>query len=269
MIDSLENNFTDSTFNTAAQDAFFKSIEAELAAVSLPRRVKRSTAAMTDSAERKDPSPDTSIVGPSLVVFEQRLGAEDRQCALDSQAFAEAVVSRMPADSSQEKRYEKYNQCLAAAGWAMESFTRKQYDSQALTLTMNEALLQVLKTVISAGSGNILNLVASGFEQLKGDEKALTIVDSGSKNSQVVSFKAVPCIVAPGGGMAMVMGGLDVYSRNYRGNFLFFNFNTAGVHVFQAAGVRNFNRRAYERKRTEIEAYVDNFGQDLFKKLVG
>lgn len=269
MNNALDNNAVEPTFSTAAQDAFFESIEAELAKVASPRRVRGSTGTMKDAAGRDDPSPDASVVGPSLVVFEQRLSAEDRQCALDSQAFAEAVVSRMPADTSQEKRYEKYNECLAAAGWPMESFTRKQYESKALTLTMNEALLQVLKTVISAGSGNVLNLVLSGFEQLKGDAKALTIIDSGSKNSQLVSFKAVPCIVAPGGGMAMVMGGLDVYSKNYRGNFLFFTFNTAGVRIFQAAGLRHFNRRAYERKRNEIEAYVDQFGADLFAKLVG
>lgn len=265
MIDSIENDALDVMFE-AAQDAFFEDIEAQLAALPKRGRVKRSTA---ESTERKDPSPDTSVVGPSLVVFQPQLSADDRQFALDSQAFAEAIVRRMPPETSQEDRYRKYDETLSTIGWPAESYTRKTYDSKTLKLTMNEALVQILKTVISAGSSGVLDLVASGFDKLKGDEKALTIVETGSKNSQVVSFKAVPCIVSPGGGMAMVMGGLDVYSRNFDGNFLFFTFNTQGVHLFQAAGIRNFNKRAYERKRQEIEDYVDNFSKDMFKKLIG
>lgn len=268
MISSIENDAADMLFE-AAQDAFFEEVEAQLAALPKRRRVKRSTATTSDATEHKDPSPGTSVVGPSLVVFQQQLSAEDRQYALDSQTFAEALVRGMPEGSSQEERYKKYNDALYFAGWTTESYTRKTYDSKSLTLTMNEALIQILKTVIGAGASNVLSLVTSGFEMLKGDKDALTIVETGSKNSQVVSFKAVPCIVSPTGGMSMVMGGLDVYSTDYKGNFLFFTFRTQGVHIFQAAGVRNFNKPRFERRRKSIEDTITEYEDKLLKKLIG
>ena len=258
----------DVLFDPISQDSYFEKIESRLAEVSSRPRARSFSEGLNVAIDRTEQEHDASIVGQSLVVFEERLSEDDKQDALDSQAFAEAVVRELPAGSSQEQRYAAYNEALTAIGWVTESYTRKKYDSKTLTLTMNEALLQVLQTVISAGSGNVLSLVASGFEKLKGDQAALKIVDSSSKNSQVVSFKAVPCIVAPGGGMAMVMGGLDVYSKDYNGDFLFFTFNTQGVHFFQAAGVRKFNKRAFDRKRQQVYSYIDAFGDGLFKKLV-
>lgn len=251
------------------QDEYFGRIEAQLDEARPMRRAKRSLSTVAKGLATNSGLHDASVVGSSLVVFEERLSEDDKQDALDSQAFAEAIVRRLPAHSTQEQRYAAYNEALSAIGWVTENYTRKKYDSKNLTLTMNEALLQVLQTVISAGSGNVLSLVASGFEKLKGDKEGLKIVDSGSKNTEVVSFKAVPCIVAPGGGMAMVMGAMDVYSKNYNGNFLFFTFNTEGVQVFQAAGTRKFNKRMFDRKRQQIYDYIDQFGDNLFKKLTG
>lgn len=261
------NDAAQLSFDVAAQDRYFKQIEAQLAAVPARPRARSLAATVSVSAIRTAQEHDASVVGPSLVVFEEKLSEDDKQDALDSQSFAEAVVRKLPDNSTQEQRYAAYNEALTAIGWVTESYTRKKYDSKTLTLTMNDALLQILQTVISAGSGNVLSLVAAGFEKLKGDKEALKIVDSGSKNSELVSFKAVPCVVAPGGGMAMVMGGLDVYSKNYNGNFLFITINTEGVHLFQAAGVRKFNKRAFDRKRQQVYSYIDQFGDDLFKKL--
>lgn len=266
MYNSNANNSTDLSFDSM-QDAYFEKVEAQLAEALLRPRIRHFSGGLDIASSRADLEHDASVIGPSLVVFEERLSEDDKQDALDSQAFAEAMVRKLPAASSQEQRYAEYNNALSAIGWVTESFTRKKHDSEKLTLTMNEALLQILQTVVSAGSGNVLSLVASGFEKLKGDKAALKIIDSGSKNSQVISFKAVPCVVSPGGGMAMIMGGLDVYSKNYNGDFLFFTFNTEGVHSFQAAGVRKFNKRAFDRKRQLVYNYIDQFGDDLFKKL--
>ncbi|ROM96078.1 hypothetical protein [Pseudomonas brassicacearum] len=262
-------NVANLPFAEAVQDKYFERIEAQLSEVSARPRLRMLAKSGSISLNGAAQGIDASVVGPSLVVFEERLSEDDKQDALDSQAFAEAVVRKLPVETSQEQRYMAYSEALSAIGWVTESYTYKKYDSKKLTLTMNDALLQVLETVISAGSGNVLSLVAAGFDKLKGDKAALKIVDAGSKESSVVSFKAVPCIVAPGGGMAMVMGGLDVFSKDYDGEFLFFTFKTEGVHLFQAAGIRKFNKRAFDRKRQQVYNYIGQFGDDLFKKITG
>jgi hypothetical protein len=132
---------------------------------------------------------------------------------------------------------------------------------------MNEAILQVLETVISGGASSVLNLVASGFSKLRGDKDALKIVDVGSRKNDVVSFKAVPCIATPGGGMSMLLGGLDLVDKEYNGDFLFVTYKTQGLQIFQGAGVRKFNRRAFERKKNMVYAYNDQFADGLFKQL--
>ncbi|APC16084.1 hypothetical protein BLL42_10220 [Pseudomonas frederiksbergensis] len=269
MSNEIINIIADRPFNEAVQDKYFERVEAQLTEVFARPRLRSFAKSGGVLAGRAAETIDASVVGPSLVVFEERLSEDDKQDALDSQAFAEAVVNKLPAETSQEQRYMAYNEALSAIGWVTESYTYKKYDSKKLTLTMNDALLQVLETVISAGSGNVLSLVAAGFDKLKGDKEALKIVDAGSKESSVVSFKAVPCIVAPGGGMAMVMGGLDVFSKDYDGDFLFFTFKTEGVHLFQAAGIRKFNKRAFDRKRQQVYNYIDQFGDGLFKKIAG
>jgi hypothetical protein len=270
MENQIVNSVPDLPFDEAMQDKYFECIETQLVEVPERSRIRMfSAAAASLGANRATGDNDASIVGQSLIVFEERLSEDDKQDALDSQAFAETIVRRLPGGASQEQRYAAYNEALSAIGWVTESYTRKKYDSKKLTLTMNDALLQVLETVVSAGSGNVLNLVAAGLEKLKGDKAALKIVDAGSKRSQVVSFKAVPCIAAPGGGMAMVMGGLDVYSKNFDGDFLFFTFNTEGVHLFQAAGIRKFNKRAFNRKRQKVYDFIDRHDDGTFKKLTG
>lgn len=255
-------------FDDAMQDKYFEGVALELENAARWRRAKRFAspprAAANDSSVQGD---GASVVGASLVVFDQMLSDDDRQDALDSQQFAEAVVRNLPKGASNEERYHKYNEALLAVGWVTESFTYKKYVSEKLAITMNEAVLQVLETVISAGSSSVLSLVASGFSKLKGDKEALKIVDTGSKQNDVVSFKAVPCIATPGGGMSMLMGGLDLVDKQYNGNFLLVSYNTEGLQVFQGAGVRKFNRRAFERKKNKLYEYNDQFADGLFKQL--
>ena len=261
---------TQVAFDDAMQDKYFEGIAAELQNVAPGGRTKRSTSTLgTASSDSSAQGVGTSVVGPSLVVFDQALSEDDRQDALDCQQFAEAVVRRLPKDASNEERYRKYNEALLAVGWVTESFTYKKYVSKQLTITMNEPILQVLETVISGGASSVLNLVASGFSKLKGDKDALKIVDADSKKNDVVSFKAVPCIVTPGGGMSMLMGGLDLVDKEYNGDFLFVTYKTQGLQIFQGAGVRNFNRRAFERKKNEMYTYNDQFADGLFKQLAG
>jgi hypothetical protein len=254
-------------FDEAMQDKYFERIESELTAVAPRSKFMRSARVAISAARDLTTGTDASVVGASLVVFDERLSEDDRLDALDCQMFAEAVVRRLPKETSNEQRYVQYNDALLAVGWVSEGFTHKKYVSEQLTLTMNEAVLQVLETVIAGSAGNVLSLVASGFSKLKGDKDALKIVDIGSKHNEAVSFKAVPCIVAPGGGMAMLLGGLDLVDKDFDGNFLFVTYKTEGIQLFQAAGVRKFNRRAFERKKAMMYTYIDQFGDDLFKKL--
>ena len=257
-------------FDDALQDRYFKGVAAELKNVAPKVRARSSTSILsTASSDSSAQGVGASVVGPSLVVFDQALSEDDRQDALDCQQFAEAVVRRLPKETSNEERYLKYNEALLAVGWVTESFTYKKYVSKQLTITMNDAVLQVLETVISGGASSALSLVASGFSKLKGDKDALKIVDSGSKRNDVVSFKAVPCIATPGGGMSMLMGGLDLVDKEYNGNFLFVTYNTQGLQVFQGAGVRKFNRRAFDRKKNMVYAYNDQFADGLLKQLTG
>jgi hypothetical protein len=67
----------------------------------------------------------------------------------------------------------------------------------------------------------------------------------------------------------MLMGGLDLVDKEYNGNFLFVTYNTRGLQIFQGAGVRKFNRRAFDRKKSMIYSYNDEFGDGLFKQLTG
>ncbi|CAI8872647.1 hypothetical protein [Pseudomonas sp. IT-P4] len=270
MTDISNYSMAQVAFDDAMQDRYFKGVAAELQNVAPRVRTKRSISMLsTASSDSSAQGVGSSVVGSSLVVFDQALSEDDRQDALDCQQFAEAVVRRLPKETSNEERYLKYNEALLAAGWVTESFTYKKYVSKQLTITMNEAVLQVLATVISGGSSGVLDLVASGFSKLKGDNEALKIVDAGSKKNDVVSFKAVPCIARPGGGMSMLMGGLDLVDKEYNGNFLFVTYNTRGLQIFQGAGVRKFNRRAFDRKKSMIYSYNDEFGDGLFKQLTG
>ncbi|VVO21734.1 hypothetical protein [Pseudomonas fluorescens] len=253
-------------FNENMQDQYFEGVSAELAVVAPRSKLKR-FARQDDIAGEVAQDNGPAVVGPSLMVFDEQLSVDDRQNAIDSQTFAEAVVRRLPKGTSNEQRYIEYNDALLATGWTVESFTYKRFVSKKVTLTVNEAVLQVLETVIAGGSGNILSMVSSGFRQLKGDKEGLKVVDIGSQRNQVISFKAVPCIATPGGGMALVLGGLDLIDKKYDGNFLFVSFQSEGVQLFQAAGVRNFNRRMFERKKQKVYDYIDQFGDDLFKKL--
>lgn len=267
MTNGIEKPLVLNAFDDEMQDEYFMSLCPELECVA--QRSKRPRTMLGGSSGVVAESIDTAVVGPSLVVFDEMLSDDNKQDALDSQQFAEAVVSLLPKGTSNEERYLKYNEALLAVGWVTESFTYKRYVSEQFTLTMNEAVLQVLETVISGASGNVLNMVASGFSKLKGDKDALKIVDSGSKKNDVVSFKAVPCIAVKGGGMAMLTGGLDLVDKEYNGNFLFVTYKTQGLKIFQAAGVRKFNRRAFDRKRNMVYAYNDKNADGLFKKVTG
>lgn len=257
-------------FDDAMQDKYFEGIAAELKNVAPGRRTKRSTSTLeTASSDSSAQGVGDSVVGPSLVVFDQALSKDDRRHALDCKQFAEAKVRSLPEGTSNEERYRTYDEALLAVGWVTESYTYKKYVSKQLTITMNEAILQVLETVVFGGTTSVLNLVASGFSKLKGDKDALKIVDAGSKKNDVISFKAVPFIATPDGGMFMLMGGLDLVDKEYNGNFLFVTYKTQGVRIFQGAGVREFNRRAFERKKNMMYEYNDQFADGLFKQLTG
>jgi hypothetical protein len=252
-------------FYEAAQDLYFERIESELAAAG--PRVKRRF--MGGEGRVSDLGGDNVpvVIGSSLVVFDEKLSEEERQAAADCQTYAETIVNRLPANTSPEQCYRIYNAALLSAGWYSEGFTYQDYVTKKLTVSMNEAVLEILDTVVGASSGNIVSLVAAGITKMKRDAKALKVVETGSQKNNTVSFKAIPCIAAPGGGVSMVLGGLDVVDKKFDGDFLFVSIKTAGVKMFRAAGVRKFNKRVFERKKDKIYDYIDRFTDDLITKL--
>lgn len=255
-------------FYESAQDLYFGRIDAELADLASKLKVRRGF--MSNDTRVSDLHGEEApiVVGQSLMVFDQKLTAEERQIAADSQTFAETLVKRLPANTGVAECYKVYNDALLSCGWYSESFTLQEYVTKKLTITMNEAVLQILETVVGAGSGNILNMVVSGIKDLKGDAKSMKVVETGSKKNRTVSFKAVPCYASLDGGVTMAMGALDLVDAKFDGNFLVVSIQTEGVKMFRSAGARRLNKRLFERKKERIYDYIDSFTDDLLVSTV-
>ncbi|MHC8356009.1 hypothetical protein ACYZTL_12445 [Pseudomonas sp. LB3P81] len=251
-----ETKSMDATFDYAAQLDYFGMSQAPM---KLARMALVNTASLQDGVE------PAAVLGSTVAAYDEALSEEDREAFDDTILYAEIRADKLFHRETQRREwYGEYSKALTNCGWPTVNDPYKEYISQELDFTMDEAALQIIALVAGADKLKILPLISSAFNSLEKNEGAIKLVELKSKRNKAANFQIVPCI-SLGGRPTMIACAMQMESSDILTKILFFKFRKEDIKLYSAATRRTLNRRAYNVVKDIVQAEVDRSRLEYFK----
>jgi hypothetical protein len=254
-MNEITNAVVDFDYN--AQARYFGFTDAPLPA---PRaRVRKFTVAEAQSEQ-------AAVLSSTLAAYDDAMTEEDREIFDDTLLYAEIRADKEFSRETQRREwYGAYSQALTMCGWPTINDPYKEYVSQEISFTMDEAALKIIGLVAGVDKLKILPMVSAAFDSLEKNEGAIKLMELKSKKNRSANFQIVPGIVS-NGRVQMVASGMQLESRSLITKVLFFKFNKEDVTLFNAATRRTLNRRAYNVVKGFVQETTDKHRVEYFKK---
>jgi hypothetical protein len=206
-----------------------------------------------------------ALLGSTVAAYDEALSEQDREAFDDTILYAEIRADKLFNRETQRRQwYREYSRALTNCGWPTVNDPYKEYISQELDFTMDEAALQIIALVAGADKLKILPLISSAFNSLEKNEGAIKLVELKSKKNRAANFQIVPCI-SLGGRPTMIACAMQMESSDILTKVLFFKFRKEDIKLYSAATRRTLNRRAYNVVKHIVQAEVDRSRLEYFK----
>ena len=246
----------DAPFDYAAQLKYFGLTEAPVQRMRKQRMVTLSSVS------------EAAVLGSTVAAYDQALSEEDRQAFDDTILYAEIRADQLFNRETQRREwYGEYSKAVTNCGWPTVNDPYKEYISQEIDLTLDEAALKIIALVAGADKLQVLPLISAAFDSLEKNEGAIKLVELKSKKNKAANFQAVPC-VSLGGRPTMIACAMQMESREIITKVLFFKFRKEDIRLYNAATRRTLNRRAYNVVKDIIQSEVDKSRLAYFKTLL-
>lgn len=249
----------DAPFDYAAQLKYFGLTEAPV------QRMRQQRMATLSSVSEPVGSEAAAVLGSTVAAYDQALSEDDRQAFDDTILYAEIRADQLFNRETQRREwYGEYSKAVTNCGWPTVNDPYKEYISQEIDLTLDEAALKIIALVAGADKLQVLPLISAAFDSLEKNEGAIKLVELKSKKNKAANFQAVPC-VSLGGRPTMIACAMQMESREIITKVLFFKFRKEDIRLYNAATRRTLNRRAYNVVKDIIQSEVDKSRLAYFK----
>ena len=207
-----------------------------------------------------------AVLSSTLAAYDDAMTEEDREIFDDTLLYAEIRADQEFKRGTQRREwYRAYSQALTMCGWPTINDPYKEYVSQDISFTMDEAALKIIALVAGVDKLKILPIVSAAFDSLEKDEGAIKLMELKSRQNHSANFQIVPGIVS-NGRVQMVASAMQFESTGRIGKILFFKYDREDVKLYNAATRRILNRRAYKTVKGFVQETTDKHRIDYFKK---
>ncbi len=207
---------------------------------------------------------DSAVLGSTVAAYDEALSEEERAAFDDTILYAEIRADAFNRETQRREWYREYSKALTMCGWPTVNDPYREYVSQELNFTMDEAALQIISLVAGADKLKILPLISSAFNSLEKNDGAIKLVEHKSKKNKSANFQIVPC-VSLGGRPTMIACAMQLEASDVLTKVLFFKFKREQVKIYNAATRRTLNRRAYDVVKDLVQSAVHKKRLEYFK----
>jgi hypothetical protein len=251
-----EFDVVDDAFDYSAQARYFAGVEAPVPQARTSR-VRNFATKIEDESE--------ALLGTTVVAYDEGISEEDREAFDDTILYAEIRADQLFQRETQRREwYVEYSKALTNCGWPTLNDPYKEYISQELNFSMDEAALKIIAVAAGVDKLKILPLISGALDKLEKDDGAIKLMELKSKKNNAANFQLTPCIVS-GGRATMTVCAMQMESKNVINKVLFFKCKAEDVKLYNAATRRTLNRRAFNVIKYVIQAAVDKHRLEYFK----
>lgn len=220
---------------------------------------------VVDDDQSLEGQNDSAVLGSTVAAYDEELSEEERAAFDDTVLYAEIRADEAFNRETQRREwYREYSKALTMCGWPTVNDPYREYVSQELNFTMDEAALQIISLVAGADKLKILPLISTAFNSLEKNDGAIKLVEHKSKKNKSANFQVVPC-VSFGGRPTMIACAMQLETSDVLTKVLFFRFKREQVRIYNAATRRTLNRRAYDVVKDLVRSAVDKKRLEYFK----
>lgn len=246
----------DDAFNYSAQARYFAGVEAPVSRARTSR-VRNFTTEIADES--------AALLGSTVVAYDEAVSEEDRESFDDTILYAEIRADKLFNRETQRREwYGEYSKALTMCGWPTLNDPYKEYISQEMNFTMDEAALKIIAVAAGVDKLKILPLISGALDKLEKNDGAIKLMELKSKKNKAANFQLSPCIVS-GGRATMTVCAMQMESVDAIGKVLFFKYKAEDLKLYNAATRRTLNRRAFNVAKDVIQAAVDKYRLEYFK----
>ena len=233
--------------------AFVNSMDLSHPRYSLPHNFQSRLKLM----EPPDNEREGYIVGGAVTAFTQNVSGRAKQDILDITLFAQlAADKRYDRVQNTREWYNFYNHILGNAGFSMQDFHFRKYESHDRSLTMDEVVVEILAAIATGGESEVVEATLDAMRRMSNDDRKIELFKAHCTKSNLGNFQVVACEQAPGGEVSLTLGAFIFGGSETDHGILFFSWSTQDTHIQRASQKAVLNTAVYERIRSTIASRI-------------
>ena len=195
------------------------------------------------------------VDGGSLVSFVSGITPAAQSDVLNSTLLAQLAANKQhDRFKDTVEWYKSYVHVLEKVGWSMQKFHFNRYNASGATMKISEAILEVVKSVIS---GADLAVVESTLEALKvSANEWWTVFSASSDTGEAGNFQILPCM-QDSGVVSMNVCCFYFSGGTTRNRWLWAEYLTSTMNIFEGTTAATLNLDIYSQVR---EAVIHKLG---------
>lgn len=232
---------------------FVRNIELAEPSYKFPDSLRNSTLAKLGNPPQ-DNKKEAYVVGGAVTAFTDTLTGLAKQDILDGTLFAQ-----LSADKNYDREtdvvswYSYYEYVLENLGFQIVPFVFDRYQNgSGNSTTMNKVVLDVLASISTPNQTAVIKETLSIMQSMKSTDERIVLLSQRSATSSSGNFQVYPCNMSPDGKISMSMSAFYFMAPHYEVRFLFSEYDSATIRIFQGTQKAVFNQDVYAKVRSEI-----------------
>ncbi|WP_432218453.1 hypothetical protein ACREYJ_03120 [Pseudomonas kribbensis] len=216
---------------------------------------------------------DAVVLANALVGYGENITLENMAIIENLIKFAKLEASFEVPGNNPEQWYHAFLQCMDDLGCFVADSGYTVYEKNATTLTMDNVVVDIVKSGIAAakaaipGATALSAIVDTTLDSLKKEPEAINLYNREVTKDKGVRMAVLPCDQLANGIILTSLSSIDSSGSESETSPLFFNWKTSGRRIFRGSAYLTFNPLRYSELKADLEEYLgEHFKAALSKR---
>ena len=189
----------------------------------------------------------------SLISFTDKVKGQQKDDVLNSALFAQlAAEYKYDRETQTDDWYKYYAYVLENIGYVMQDFQFQEYQAGGGKFTMDKVVLDILAAIATDSEVAVAQKVLNALKNMAGSDGRIVLFEHSTYKDQAGSFQIIPCNQDDSGQVVMGLVGFHFTARKSSTRFLFFEWDSESIDIYQSAQVVTLNLDVFSAVRSSI-----------------
>ena len=204
-----------------------------------------------------------------MTVFTENIKGQAKEDILNATLFAQLVANeKHDCEQNVLDWYREYRSVLQMLGFVIEGFEFDVYQSSGSSLTMDEAVLEIIGSSATGNDLSVLKAALDTMSKLSNDHENIVLFDTHGCHNSCGNFQILLCSQAPDGNVSLTLGAFYFKGTEKGNNFLFFNRSSSSTQLYKAILKVVLNPNVYAAVRSAVIDRINDEAHRLINSVL-